>query len=180
MSIYNTLSTVNNVTGASDWAFSSLTNTTSFPCPSYVYYQVFQGYYVQSNISSAGSPLQVSPVYKFLSCPQFIWSYYLFQPSSDQALIPNGHSETNSSIIYQKTTTGLTALLTGNYTEMYNASIFTMNGALPPPPFPPGTYTLVAGDQWGQLVILHFVVTVARSLHRPVEYDRAKCWEFDD
>jgi len=158
VSIFNTLSTVNNVTGASDWAISSIHSSASFPCSNYVYYQVYQGHYSEANISSANSPLQVSPVYQYLSCPVFQRSYYLFQPLSDNASIPVGYYTTNSSTLYQNTEMTESGMLIGNYSTSYNSAVFTTNGALPPPPFPTGTFTLAAGDEWGQLAILHFTV----------------------
>ena len=162
-SIFNTLPTVNNVSGANDWAIPSLSDTTSFPCPNYLYYQVYPGWYSTSNISESGTPLQVSPVYQFLSCPLFQRSYYLFHPLSDIASIPVGFFTINSSTVYQDTQMVSSGSLTGNYSRAYNASIFTPNGALPPPPFKPGIYTVVAGDEWGQMVILHFSVAVASA-----------------
>src|SRR5271169_6032945 len=68
VTISNTLSHVNNVTGESKWAIPALTSSASFPCQNYVYYQVFQGVYSESNNSQAENPLQVSPVYQYLSC----------------------------------------------------------------------------------------------------------------
>jgi hypothetical protein len=157
--IFNTLSTENNVSGASDWAIPSLTSDTSFPCPTYLYYQVYQGWYSVANISESGiMPLQVAPVYQYLSCPIFQRSYYLFQPFSDVASVPVGYFVTNSSVYYQPTEMAVSSSLVGNYSMWYNASIFTPNGALLPPPFPSGIYTIVAGDEWGQMVLLHFVV----------------------
>ncbi|MDG6905686.1 MAG: hypothetical protein JRN20_07880 [Nitrososphaerota archaeon] len=155
--IFNTLSTVNNVTGASNWAIPSIQDATSFPCPTYLYYQVYPGYYTATNISSA-SPLQISPVEQYLSCPIFQRSYYLMQPHISVASVPVGISTVNSSIQYQNVEMSVTSELIGNYSTTYNASVFTPNGALPPPAFRPCTYTLAAGDEWGQLVILHFSV----------------------
>jgi hypothetical protein len=160
-SIFNTLSTINNVTGANDWAIPSLPSASSFPCPTYLEYQVYQGWYSSEIISQSGLPLQVTPVFQFLSCIILRWSYYVFQAYSDTAYIPSVISALNSSTMYQDTQMRVSSSLTGNYSDVYNASIFTQNGALPPPPFRPGVYTIVAGDEWGQIVLQHFVVLPA-------------------
>ncbi len=159
VTISNTLPHANNVSGENKWAIPSLTSSASFPCQNYVYYQVFQGIYSESNISSAANPLQVSPVYQSLSCIILQRPYYVFQPLSDQASIPVGQYTSNSSTFYQTTFMRISEPLIGNYSSVYNASVFTQAGTLPPPPFHPGNYTIIAGDEWGQLVLLHFTVT---------------------
>ncbi len=156
--ILNTLPKENNISGANEWAIPSVPSTTSFPCATFLYYQVFQGYYSQSNLSSAGMLLQVSPVFQFLSCPIFQRSYYLFQPYSASAAVPIGFSNVSSSTLYQVTPMSISGYLSGNYSRVYNSSVFTQNGALPPPPFKSGIYTVIAGDEWGQVVLLHFTV----------------------
>ena len=117
-SIFNTLPTENNVSGANDWAIPSLASDASFPCPTYLYYQVYQGWYSRANISESGiMPLQVAPVYQYLSCPIFQRSYYLFQPYSDIASVPVGYFVTNSSVVYQPTEMAVSSSLVGNYSS---------------------------------------------------------------
>ena len=99
----------------------------------------------------------------FCHAPSSRGADYLFHPLSDIASIPVGFFTINSSTVYQDTQMVSSGYLTGNYSRAYNASIFTPNGALPPPPFKPGIYTVVAGDEWGQMVILHFSVAVASA-----------------
>ncbi len=79
---------------------------------------------------------------------------YLFQPSSDMALILPGTgnatqmlSIVNATGIYSPLMASTTSSGMGGAT-----SNSMMEG------FPPGTYTAVAGDEWGALVILHFTI----------------------
>ncbi|MGH2640006.1 MAG: hypothetical protein ACRDF4_12120 [Rhabdochlamydiaceae bacterium] len=156
--IFNTLHKVDNVTGASDWATPTINSAASFPCPNYLYYQVYQGYYGESNISSASSPAQTAPQ-ESLPCLQNQRAYYLFQSLSDSASVPIGYYNTNSSVYYVSTLMAISGMLTGYYVPSFNSSGYIQDYQPPPPAFPPGTYTLAAGDEWGQLVLLHFFVT---------------------
>jgi hypothetical protein len=156
--ILNTLPNENNVSGGNNWALLTLPITTSFPCPTFLYYQVFQGFYLQANLSTAGMPLQVTPVFQFLSCPIFQRGYYIFQSYSASAAVAIGFSTSNTTTLFQVEPMSVTGYLSGNYSREYNASIFAPNGELSPPPFRPGVYTIIAGDEWGQQVVLHFVV----------------------
>jgi DNA-binding transcriptional ArsR family regulator len=136
----NDLSTPNNLTAADDWAetwFIGWGNIGS--CNSFVNAQVFEGYYTETNISviqNGPGPygLQLAaPVY--LGCP-FIpgaWStYFPFQPYESRV--------------------GYYYSADGYYRNSYSLnSTFGL--------FDPGIYTVAAGDEWGQMVILHFVVS---------------------
>jgi len=109
-------------------------------CNSFANAQVFQGYYTQSNISSlqSGTELQLAkPLIPPMECP-FIpgawYTYFPFQPHE-------------SKVGYQYSTQG-------DYGKA-NQSSSTLQL------FNPGVYTVAAGDEWGQMVILHFVVSAS-------------------
>ena len=140
---YNTLASANNVSTASHWALDRLSLGS---CGYGVYpfgVAMYLGVYTAGNVSG-GQPLRIYP---FVPCPLFIRlvTGYLFQPTSDLAvLLPGG---TNASA------TPVAANLTA--TAEYSV------GAAPssaPSPIGPGTYTVVAGDEWGSLVFVHFTV----------------------
>jgi DNA-binding transcriptional ArsR family regulator len=136
----NDLSTPNNLTAADDWAESWFIGWGNIgSCNSFVNAQVFEGYYTETNISviqNGPGPygLQLAaPVY--LGCP-FIpgaWStYFPFQPYESRV--------------------GYYYSADGYYRNSYSLnSTFGL--------FDPGIYTVAAGDEWGQMVILHFVVS---------------------
>ncbi|MHB8567248.1 MAG: hypothetical protein ACYC7D_13085 [Nitrososphaerales archaeon] len=144
---YNTLDRLNNVSVARNWPIGGLTLG---PCGvnNPVGAAIFQGYFTSSNIS-AGSPLSLFASGTY-NCPAFLFvRYYVFQPMSDD---------------------GSTYVLSGNGTSTFCCGN--------PPPISgslnvtsywdrtntehslsAGVYTVIGGDEWGQLVLLHFVVT---------------------
>lgn len=134
----NTLNVANNVSSASDWAIDGLAlggcGTLNFPFG----IRIFQGYYDGNNISSASNQSSVQfyapGVY---SCPAiFNITQYAFQPSSDVA----GSLPMSTVVNVQGSWTG-------------GASGSTLHV------LPDGVYTVVGGDEWGNLVIVHFTVT---------------------
>jgi len=153
----NTLPTTNDVSSSSGWRLGMLT----WPlggCGStvggggYVAHTllVFKGYYVLSNLTAPSLNLDDHWFWAAASCPNdpfgqmgYVTSY-LFQPHSDNA-----------------------SLLTSN--KVYRpAHMFYGIGVIPGAinnigkqtfTLIPSTYTLVAGDEWGTLVLLHFTVT---------------------
>lgn len=139
----NTLSTANNVSESSAWAVSGLAVA---PCPneSDVPFGValYQGYYTATNVT-LGHPLEIFPV---VACPMYIRlvTGYLFQPSSDYAQVLPGTG--NATQMLSKV----------NVTGTYSGSPATNNS---PTPLAPGTYTAVAGDEWGALVVQQFIVS---------------------
>jgi len=154
VSIFNSLSRTNNVSGASDWSLGALANSSYYLSQGFICFRpanfvVFQGYYDSANVSSAKSPLQLrsAPV-PISSCHKSNFSLYMFQPLSSTANVtltnpPNYDYTINmqvSSLIQQYCTSS----------EGSEGICFTG--------FSPGTYTIAAGDEWGALVLLHFLV----------------------
>ena len=142
--VTNERSTFNNLTSESDWSEPWLVGgggTIDKLCGSFANAQVFQGYYTVANISflQSGSELQLAkPLFSPPECP-FIHggrsTYFPFQPHESQV----GYRSTAS----------------GDYgnASSYSNSTFHL--------FDAGIYTVAAGNEWGQLVLLHFSVAAA-------------------
>lgn len=151
----NELSQANNVASASAWPIQGLVSAA--PCQtSYlpIGVAVLSGYYTGANVS-AGSPL---PLYKpgIYNCPlepSYQIVSYLFQPSSDLAAIVgkcNGGA-CPSERAY------LTLSACGFWTENDTAAQSAFVS------FPPGVYTVAAGDEWRDVALQHFSVVAGQS-----------------
>ena len=138
----NTLATSKNLSKADSWRVQGLSLGS---CPAGVYpfgIAVFQGSYTSAN-ASQGDALPVFPV---VPCPLLLRliTGYLFLPMSDQAVILPSFSSN------QTTPMAANMTLNGEYTQQgYSGNLV---------PFTPGVYTVVAGDEWGGLVVLHVTV----------------------
>ena len=143
----NTLKKTNNVSAAGNWAFPGLSLG---PCGTLNYpfgIAIFQGYYTAGNLASA-TPLKLDNPDAVYACPMILAeiSTYAFQPSGDTA------------DVFQLG--GIDPVLTeGMNAQIHPAGYWTgsPNGVLTS--FVPGVYTVVAGDEWGALVVLHFTVS---------------------
>lgn len=153
-SITNTKNTSNNVSGESRWALPSLFSFaySLFPCPRWDTFVVYSGYYSTSNVSGV-TPIRLYPSFEgYPSCPNWNFSNFLFQPQSSVVSLSNPFPGSfNTDENYS---------LTGYYISQ--SSVRTALNP-PPNPFPPGHYTIVAGDEWGQMAILHFDVAQGTS-----------------
>jgi hypothetical protein len=136
VSEFNTLATLNNVSQASQWPIQAELGS----CPN-VYIQpfgiaVYSGHADAQNISQA-TQLEIFPI---KPCPMFVRliTGYAFQPQSDLAVVLPG--------------SGASPL-----PMAANVNI-SMNYSGQPQPLPPGTYTLVAADEWGAMTFLYFTV----------------------
>ena len=140
LSEYNTLATTNDVSSEKNWGVDGLTLGA---CPN-VYVQpfgvaVFQGRYTAQNISQATSLDIFAPV----DCPMYIRliTGYIFLPDSiNAAVMP---------VCYLTPATPMSANITVN-------GIYTRGNQLNP--LIPGVYTIVAGDEWGNLEFLYIKV----------------------
>jgi hypothetical protein len=145
----NTLSTQNNVPTADKWSMSGLSvnpcGTDAFPLG----IGIFQGNYTLKTISSA-TPLNIyNPINTWLCPPQPAIKEYDFQPSSDSvAQIIDG--EPNSQTFEMKQSVSASSYWTVTKQTLTQYELHN---------FEPGVYTVAGGDEWGNLVILHFTVT---------------------
>jgi hypothetical protein len=149
VSEFNTLGHVNNVTGSSDWkvqaALSSCPNTNAQPFGIALY----KGHYTAENVSQ-GTQLQVFPS---TVCPMFMRyvSGYLFQPDSDLATILPGSGSTQMVATID--------LVNGTSTAIVSSPLASGQST----PLAPGSYTVVAADEWGGTVFLYFQVNASPS-----------------
>ena len=138
---YNTLPRANNVSASNAFGLDGLSLG---PCGRYSSpygVALYSGAYSDSNLSLA-QPLKIYPV---VACPMFIRlvTGYFFQPASDMALVLPGSG--NATLMLSMV----------NATGVYSDGAIMASSATP---LPPGTYTAVAGDEWGALVAVQFTI----------------------
>jgi hypothetical protein len=140
----NTMLSPNNVTRAEAWGVSGLGIGACFASVYPFGVAVFQGRYDAGNITQA-KPIRIYPV---VACPMLIRlvTGYLFEANSSNAVVLPG---TGPAIPMRANVT-----LYGRYLGNFSGSPLA-GGATP---FAPGTYTVVAGDEWGALAFLYFRV----------------------
>jgi hypothetical protein len=173
-SIVNTLPTINNLTASNDWAIQGLTlgncnygdSTNKLFAPAGI--DVFRGYYGMNNLS-AGNPLQIWAV---IGCPVD----YAFNGTGIAGQLQNITSYSflpgNDSGYYSAYYSTSTKIVKGVFpTRMVNDGTFYAANSTGPPMFfnslgssLPSEYTIAAGDEWGQIVLLHFAVTQSNNL----------------
>jgi uncharacterized protein (UPF0333 family) len=148
----NALQTESNVTAARSWA---LKNPVLTECGLLDYsfgIEVLSGHYTASNLS-LGQPLTILAP-EIVYCPRAdIVVYYSFEPLSDNvSIFPAG-------ILPNQT------LISELYPPFPDSNNVTVAGYWPSAaigwpitPFAPGEYTVAAGDEWHQLLLLYFTV----------------------
>jgi hypothetical protein len=166
----NVINATNIVNVSDKWPLMSQYNYTVLSAgicvsPSYPIGAAFyKGYYTASDISSA-QPLEIyhPGVY---SCPaEFYYQYFKFQPLSDNTTIfinegINQNGTTVWSNMPYATEPMNVGIATNGYWTYSLSDLIETNAANAVfHTFDPGIYTIAGGDEWGQLVILHFVVT---------------------
>lgn len=147
----NNSAETNNVTGISDWRYPWLTD--NLYCPLFASAVILQGFYTLSNVSSSATPVQTKEPGSGTSCPigASLWytgGFVLKAAGSNASglntsLIFSGYW--NVSAVQQLSTESLV-----NVTE--SGSPYFL-------PFSSGLYTVVGGDEWGDITLLHFVVS---------------------
>jgi len=143
----NTFSEINNVPVSDNWLYKGLgVAPCDFTSPYGI--AVFSGDYNSSNLST-GTPLTLYDPHVARSCPtNYPVISYSFQPSLDWAqVIENPANPLNNSqqMQYELTINGY-----------WPDDSFSSNSQLTN--FSPGVYTVVGGDEWGNLIVLHFMV----------------------
>jgi hypothetical protein len=144
---WNTLTTSNEVAADKSWPVGRLAMG---PCGTLNYpmgIAFYSGYCTESDISSA-KPLRLYDPKAVYHCPAVLSSIssYVFQPSSDTADV-YGSCEPEPCLDDIKV--GGTLTYTGFWTDEQESTFIN---------FTSGTYTVACGDEWGTLIILHFLV----------------------
>ena len=151
ISEYNALAVRNNVSGSTNWppqTASIVICNGAYP----LRMGVVKGYYTSTNISSV-QPTQVGHVINpnaVYLCPIFLRPpFYNFQPQSDNAS-------------WCEVSAGPACYSPVSHLSSFNSSWVGQNTSLGTPArqesLAPGSYTIVGGDEWGQMVLLHFLV----------------------
>ncbi len=140
MELQNVFSTLNSVNASFDWTPSILSVQ---PCRYFDNYVVFTGDYDIANLSLVGEPLIVSGIPP-PSCPAFDLQQLLIQPHSTNATAIPSYLDAQLAL-------ELSSSINGYYSKIaVDDDQYTL--------FPVGVYTILAGDEWGQSVLLHFEV----------------------
>lgn len=155
--ISNLLTRSNNITASDNWAYSfppALCGKTFGPLIDWSPYNLalYSGFYTLDNVSE-GTPI---PIYYQVPA-NYTGSFFCplisvgiasfdFYPSSGTAIVNRQVNQTPAEV----DTVGATLTLGAGTTS--NAWGY-------PVTFSPGVYTVLAGDEWGQLAIIHFVVS---------------------
>lgn len=142
----NTLATENDVKAASDWPGQGLSVG---PCGTLNYpfgMSILQGYYDTKSVASV-TPLRLYDPDATYHCPMILAGItaYDFQPASNTAAITTSSGSGLSAV---DMTAGVKSA--GFWSGSPKATFSN---------FAPGVYTVVGGDEWGTVVILHFVVS---------------------
>jgi hypothetical protein len=147
--VWNTLSRQNNMTGVNDYngvQVNPLCNTGP------VTFEVLQGYYTTADFTT-GPVVAIHGVQNMMCIvPTSALGYYVFQPNSDVFSGPLQQEQGGSQ-------NGTAAMTTRSATTADSLVDIYSGGLANPEPFPAGTYTVVAADNWGQLAAVHFTVT---------------------
>jgi len=145
----NTLSEVNNVSASDGWALSGLRlgpcGTVNLPFGM----EIIQGYYALNNVSSAQALVTLYKPGAMTNCPALFSQIdaYTFQHKGDNASVV-GSCDPNPCFTRSITYT--------NKVSGYWTSNFLLGASFNN--FHPGVYSVVGGDEWGALAVLHFLV----------------------
>jgi hypothetical protein len=178
---FNTLASANNLSVGNDWPSGSVRGLFLWSqgwcgqpfLP--IGYEILQGNYGQGNFTE-GTPLVLDAQPTMLGCPaETPTPYFYFGPLSDVAETYEYGNIPNLAGIYNVTIDSLASFSGGPWSGAWTGSAWqagagsigggdcpgstsTSGCPLELNPFAPGAYTVVAGDEWGQVLILHFMV----------------------
>jgi hypothetical protein len=161
----NLLSSENNVTAANNFSFNNWSSPAfgPFPCgnsvqtvqggnfdanvPFPIEIAVLDGNYGADNYTS-GLALTTYDTGQVYTCPgiDLYVQYLIFAPVTDNASFYYGSSLVGNYVVSDQLTTS------GYWTGDQSTAAFH--------PFSPGSYTVLAEDEWGDVVLLHFDVVV--------------------
>jgi hypothetical protein len=141
----NTLSTMNNVSATDKLPSEFMSGFTNEPSPLPFGIAVFKGNYALSNYSNATPLIIRDPSEVYIGITVVTPTSYSFQPLSDTAILNGGNYNFVNGLKLQ-----YEIGVNGYWLNI--ASTTSTN-------FEAGVYTVVAGDEWGALVLVHFTVT---------------------
>ena len=141
----NTLSTINNVTATDNLPSEFMSGFTNDPSPLPFGLAVLQGNYTVSNYSAMTPLIIYDPSKVYIGTRVVGPTSYSFQPLNDTAVLSGGDYNSSNGLKMQYE-------INVNGYWPNNASTTSTN-------FEPGVYTVVAGDEWGALVLVHFTVS---------------------
>jgi hypothetical protein len=149
----NTLQTANNVSASDNWVIQ----LPSLVCSGIdsIGVGVFRGFYSIQNISKASTAQLIIGSQSYpTACVNFANSdSYDFEPDSS-LFTPTGCQDCNASL---------------SYDFFFNSTWSDSPSGVVLSPLSPGIYSVVAADEWGQIVILHYGVGVVQvSLAGPL------------
>jgi hypothetical protein len=147
----NILAKENNIHGADAWPVQGLTLS---PCGTLYYpfgISILKGYY-DAKSAVAIAPLQLFDPNAIYSCPAILAAVYYdydFQPWSDVVAIYTSYNH------FTPLSINMTAKVTsaGFWTVTHGHPTWIFSN------FTTGIYTVVGGDEWGALVVLHFTIS---------------------
>ena len=144
----NTLNSMNTVQAANNWPLKGLgvsaCGTLNYP----IGIAIFQGYYTSADINP-GALLALYDPYAPYACPMILSGItaYAFKPLSAVAdVLVSGSSEPAIAALQMNAVVAAKGYWTAGQTSTFAN-------------FAPGVYTVVGGDEWGGLVVLHFTVS---------------------
>jgi hypothetical protein len=148
LDLWNILNTNNTVNAKLNWSFP----LTPSPCQ-WLYYPIafaiYKGYYTASNLSIA-SAVPLYPMLGAFNCPADPYlTSYTFSPNSNNATFTQGSSSFPEPVEIEVPVSGF-------YGIYWLGGFLSLSDNLQS--FPPSVYTVAGGDEWGQMVILHFKV----------------------
>jgi len=143
----NTLPRTNNVSSAKSWRLNGLGTGPCGPLNAPLGIGIMKGYYADNN-ASAGALLDLYQPGQY-NCPMILSGIgaYVFQPSSDMASVIGSCDPNPCLTLNMSSTVSSKGYWSSNLLQGATFSNFS-----------PGVYTVVAGDEWGTLVLLHFIV----------------------
>jgi hypothetical protein len=166
LSIVNTLPKINIVKPSNEWLMHGVPVALWPPCyfglPAEA--AVLQGYYSSQAIQSAANV-----TFNYICMEGVNVDHVIFQPNSDQVNLTGLYDVTGANQSLGPFHMSL-SFTTGGYWNLQNLSkelnIPILGEQYPPRPpafipFVPGEYTIAVGDEWGQLVTLHFEVQLS-------------------
>jgi DNA-binding transcriptional ArsR family regulator len=156
--VSNVLTHFNNITASNQWGYAfptGLCGKTFGPLIDWAPYNLalFSGFYTLANVSE-GTPIPIyyQPPANYTGpyfCPLIMVGItsFDFYPSSGTAVVNRQVSQSPAEVDTIGATLTLGVGTTSNSGWGY------------PVTFSPGVYTVLAGDEWGQLAVIHFVVS---------------------